>query len=628
MKRKITIVCFFLYLYLFNFGATIVTNKTTYVPGETMTVTFGAASAKTDWVGMYNSSITPGPQNSLAWLYLNGSQTTPVQVIANGTLNFTAPSVVGSYKMCFHPNDGYTIAATADFTVNTTGIAPVAEFMSSSFVVSPGGILNFTDQSLYLPTSWSWSFPGGTPSESTVQNPSVTYNLAGTYDVSLTVSNAYGTNQLSKTGYVTVSTIPETATDVKFMHLNVWVSGTTVVNGLTYIRDVVATVNPDIVCFVEVDNSSGNWATKMVNELAAIGRYYYSSYIKGSDAAILSKYPITKSGPVLKSSVSLFDVDVNGKSMVIAASHLDYTYYACYLPRGYRCGGSSPYNGWLQIGSPDPQPVTDLGIISAQNLGSQRDEQIGAFLNYAANETRPIVLMGDFNEPSHQDWTVNQADLFDHHGVVYQWNTTSTLTEHSFTDVFRKVYPDEVINPGITWPSFATGSGSTSWTPKSDDRDRIDFIFYKGTGVSALDAAVVGPKGSYVKNVLSTANTENDHFLAETLPWPSDHKGVFAILSIPAASDTSTYSRGPVNSSSEMKVFPNPNFGIFNLVTSENALAQVTIASLSGKEVYHKQMNLVSNQLNALDVSHLPAGIYLLNVVTENGSQTMKIEKH
>ena len=624
MAKRITIAFIFLYFSVFVEGATLSTNKTTYMPGETITVSFGAASTNTDWVGMYNSTITPGPQNSIVWLYLNGSQSTPGQLIESGTLTFTAPPVIGSYKMCFHPNDGYTVAASANFTVSATGVSPLAAFKSSAYVVSPAGTINFTDQSLYSPTSWSWTFPGGTPAESTVQNPTVTYNSPGTYSVSLTVSNANGSNQLTRTGYITVSAISDTATDVKFMHLNVWVSGTTVPNGLTYIRDVVASVNPDIVCFVEVSN--GDWITKMVNELAAIGHYYYGGYIKGADGAILSKFPITKSGPLL-SSVSLFEVDINGKRIEVAASHLDYTYYACYLPRGYNCEGSAPYTGWNQIGSPDPHPVTDLSIISAQNLGSQRDEQIGAFLNYEANETRPIVLMGDFNEPSYADWTTGQASMFDHNGVVYQWNTTRSLNDHNYIDAFRQIYPDEVLNPGITWPSFATGAGSTSWTPKSDDRDRIDFIFYKGIGVKAINAAIVGPKGSYAKGAFTTTYTDHDHFLAETLPWPSDHKGVFATITIPSASDSTTSIRLPEKVNSEIKVFPNPGFGIFYLETSQDADARVSITSLTGKEVYNKEMKLGTDHQNALNVSHIPNGIYFLSVVTEHSSQTIKIVK-
>ena len=60
--------------------------------------------------------------------------------------------------------------------------------------VCAGTAIQFFDQSLYSPTQWQWSFPGGTPSSSTEQNPIVTYNVPGTYDVTLTVSNDFGSN--------------------------------------------------------------------------------------------------------------------------------------------------------------------------------------------------------------------------------------------------------------------------------------------------------------------------------------------------------------------------------------------------------------------------------------------------
>ena len=63
--------------------------------------------------------------------------------------------------------------------------------------------MNFSDLSTGAPTSWSWTFgDGGT---STQQNPSHTYTAAGTYDVSLTVSNTEGNDSLTQTGYITVT---------------------------------------------------------------------------------------------------------------------------------------------------------------------------------------------------------------------------------------------------------------------------------------------------------------------------------------------------------------------------------------------------------------------------------------
>ncbi len=82
--------------------------------------------------------------------------------------------------------------------------APVASFTANNQTICVGQAVQFTNTSTGQPTSFNWTFQGGTPATSTAQNPSVTYNTAGTYDVSLTVSNANGQNTSSQTGYITV----------------------------------------------------------------------------------------------------------------------------------------------------------------------------------------------------------------------------------------------------------------------------------------------------------------------------------------------------------------------------------------------------------------------------------------
>ena len=54
--------------------------------------------------------------------------------------------------------------------------------------------MTFTDLSTGGITGWSWTFDGGTPATSTLQNPTVTYNTLGTYNVSLTASNSAGSD--------------------------------------------------------------------------------------------------------------------------------------------------------------------------------------------------------------------------------------------------------------------------------------------------------------------------------------------------------------------------------------------------------------------------------------------------
>ncbi len=90
-----------------------------------------------------------------------------------------------------------------------TNQPPVADFYGAPTTIYEGQSVNFYDQSLYAPTSWNWSFPGGTPSTSTAQNPSnIVYNTPGTYDVTLVACNSNGCDTLTKANYITVLPMP------------------------------------------------------------------------------------------------------------------------------------------------------------------------------------------------------------------------------------------------------------------------------------------------------------------------------------------------------------------------------------------------------------------------------------
>ena len=82
---------------------------------------------------------------------------------------------------------------------------PVVQFMSdANGPQCTGATVQFMDQSLYNPTSWTWSFPGGSPATSTAQNPTVTYANNGLYDVTLTATNQYGSTTLTESAYIEI----------------------------------------------------------------------------------------------------------------------------------------------------------------------------------------------------------------------------------------------------------------------------------------------------------------------------------------------------------------------------------------------------------------------------------------
>jgi|GEM_PF-2930704 len=87
---------------------------------------------------------------------------------------------------------------------------PVADFNASTTTVCNGSSTVFTDASTNTPTSWSWTFTPSTvtyinSTSSSSQNPDVQFDAAGTYQVQLTATNASGSDDEIKVGYVTVN---------------------------------------------------------------------------------------------------------------------------------------------------------------------------------------------------------------------------------------------------------------------------------------------------------------------------------------------------------------------------------------------------------------------------------------
>ena len=80
-----------------------------------------------------------------------------------------------------------------------------ADFFSSKTDVCIGAQIDFFDASFHDIQGWNWSFPGGTPSSSTAENPIIVYNTPGIYSVTLVATDGSSNTQTElKTGYVTV----------------------------------------------------------------------------------------------------------------------------------------------------------------------------------------------------------------------------------------------------------------------------------------------------------------------------------------------------------------------------------------------------------------------------------------
>jgi len=103
-------------------------------------------------------------------------------------------SISQTISISLAPNPSFAITGSAE------GCAPLT--------------IGYENTSTNSPDAYEWTFEGGTPASSTEANPSVSYNTAGVYDVTLTVSNENGANTEVFADYVIISSGPDADFDV------------------------------------------------------------------------------------------------------------------------------------------------------------------------------------------------------------------------------------------------------------------------------------------------------------------------------------------------------------------------------------------------------------------------------
>jgi hypothetical protein len=142
----------------------------------------------------------------------------------------------------------------------------------------------------------------------------------------------------------------------------------------------------------------------------------------------------------------------------------------------------------------------------------------------------PVFLTGDFNSPSHLDWTPAVAAVRDQVRYPVVWPVSKALQDVGFRDSYREVYPDPVAVPGFTW----TPPGTLESVP-DEVYDRIDRVLSIGNA-RTLASRIVGEVGGPDVDV-------------QVDPYPTDHRGVVSTFSVAAADP------GPFVAVGERRVF-------------------------------------------------------------------------
>jgi endonuclease/exonuclease/phosphatase family metal-dependent hydrolase len=226
---------------------------------------------------------------------------------------------------------------------------------------------------------------------------------------------------------------------------------------------------------------------------AALGFHHYDQ-TKVNDAlwanAVISRYPISGATP---NDLGV-SIDVNGRKVLLFNIHLDDAPYQPYQLLGIEYG---PYPFFKTAGEAEKAAAETRGPA----LKLLFDDMA------AAGEAEAAFVTGDFNEPSHRDWTeaTVKAGL---HPLPVSYPTVKAVEEKGFLDTFRAVFAEAAAKPGFTW------TPTTDPNATDDHHDRIDFVLARAAKLEVLSAGIVGEKAPEADIVVT--------------PWPSDHRAVVA----------------------------------------------------------------------------------------------------
>ncbi|CAI5450460.1 unnamed protein product [Caenorhabditis angaria] len=314
------------------------------------------------------------------------------------------------------------------------------------------------------------------------------------------LSNFLIFSSFSQDSYSYYNEKSEVRVTLRVMTFNIWNSGANVENGQQKIAKHILLVNPDIVALQETYINVTQNLTRMLGPAWKSIEHPNSTY---PDTVILTRQLI------IPNSIFSTDFGLGCKIMLRSGpvvnvwnSHLHYASYG-------------PYAAYNKM-------VTDIGQIMSGELILRAPEvlrilSLPKFQNWLQkSQDIPIIFCGDFNAPSHLDWTTQTEKM--HGNWKVEWPATKLLEDAGFLDSYREIYPNVLENPGRSWSTVNKWNPEWNWSIP-EPQDRIDFIFYKGPLIPFQSVLYSG----YEKLHAIPNHHQND--------YPSDHFAVFTDFS-------------------------------------------------------------------------------------------------
>jgi endonuclease/exonuclease/phosphatase family metal-dependent hydrolase len=240
---------------------------------------------------------------------------------------------------------------------------------------------------------------------------------------------------------------------------------------LVKVIEAIRAAGPDIVGLEEAERN-----TRVIAE--ALGWHH------SERTQFISRYPLID--PPGGDGIYIFAAIAPGRVVALANVHLP----------------ADPYGPYLVRDGASPEEVRALE--ESLRLPAIRDQL--RLLPGLAAAGIPVFLTGDFNTPSHYDWTEAVAAVREEVRYPFDWPVSVALADAGFSDSYRVVHPDPVAVPGFTW----TPGGPES--VRDEVHDRIDWVLAAGPA-RAIGSQIVGEVGG-----------PDVDFAVD--PYPTDHRGV------------------------------------------------------------------------------------------------------
>jgi len=172
----------------------------------------------------------------------------------------------------------------------------------------------------------------------------------------------------------------------------------------------------------------------------------------------------------------------------------------------------------------DTPEISDEDLLAGERVGSSRQQQADAIIAHLRDSGQldadiPLLVGGDWNCPSHLDWTVDTARVYKRRRAL-ALPVSTAMQRAGFMDTFRMVYPNPVQRPGITWsPLHRTTGGPDARVEQAFER--IDRLYLKNPA-SPTDGWVLRPVSGHVLPVV----WEDESVAQVDRLFPSDHGAV------------------------------------------------------------------------------------------------------